>query len=183
MPRLQGQLLRRRRGDPGDGRADGGRAERRAVPDAARRGRRGQCQRDPVRARQPRPQATPGLGQRLRGGARVERRRSRGAVIMTKGNPVASEPVLVQALATLVVWAATRYGLHVSDEQALQVAGGAFIVLAPFVRQLVTPTVKQPQLEPLLAVEPSPTIQVHVAGRSEERRVGKECRSRWSPYH
>src|SRR2546425_11525841 len=24
---------------------------------------------------------------------------------------------------------------------------------------------------------------VRVAGRSEERRVGKECRSRWSPYH
>ena len=22
-----------------------------------------------------------------------------------------------------------------------------------------------------------------VQGRSEERRVGKECRSRWSPYH
>ena len=22
-----------------------------------------------------------------------------------------------------------------------------------------------------------------VLGRSEERRVGKECRSRWSPYH
>ena len=22
-----------------------------------------------------------------------------------------------------------------------------------------------------------------VNGRSEERRVGKECRSRWSPYH
>src|SRR6266540_785863 len=131
MPRLQGQLLRRRRGDPGDGRADGGRAERRAVPDAARRGRRGQCQRDPVRARQPRPQATP------------------------------------------VVWAATRYGLHVSDEQALQVAGGAFIVLAPFVRQLVTPTVKQPQLEPLLAVEPSPTIQVHVAG-ADPARVADE---------
>src|SRR3712207_9452168 len=29
-------------------------------------------------------------------------------------------------------------------------------------------------------------VQVHehlVDGRSEERRVGKECRSRWSPYH
>src|SRR2546422_1684606 len=26
--------------------------------------------------------------------------------------------------------------------------------------------------------------QIHVtSGRSEERRVGKECRSRWSPYH
>src|SRR3989454_4076295 len=24
---------------------------------------------------------------------------------------------------------------------------------------------------------------VDVQGRSEERRVGKECRSRWSPYH
>src|SRR5256886_16281945 len=24
---------------------------------------------------------------------------------------------------------------------------------------------------------------VHGQGRSEERRVGKECRSRWSPYH
>ena len=24
---------------------------------------------------------------------------------------------------------------------------------------------------------------VHILTRSEERRVGKECRSRWSPYH
>src|ERR1035441_11112647 len=24
---------------------------------------------------------------------------------------------------------------------------------------------------------------LEAAGRSEERRVGKECRSRWSPYH
>ena len=28
------------------------------------------------------------------------------------------------------------------------------------------------------------TIPIHrVRSRSEERRVGKECRSRWSPYH
>ena len=26
-------------------------------------------------------------------------------------------------------------------------------------------------------------VTVQVLGRSEERRVGKECRSRWSPYH
>ena len=25
--------------------------------------------------------------------------------------------------------------------------------------------------------------QILLNGRSEERRVGKECRSRWSPYH
>ena len=27
------------------------------------------------------------------------------------------------------------------------------------------------------------TITVNLTIRSEERRVGKECRSRWSPYH
>ena len=27
------------------------------------------------------------------------------------------------------------------------------------------------------------TIEASKALRSEERRVGKECRSRWSPYH
>src|SRR3712207_9089476 len=26
-------------------------------------------------------------------------------------------------------------------------------------------------------------LAAHAAVRSEERRVGKECRSRWSPYH
>ena len=26
-------------------------------------------------------------------------------------------------------------------------------------------------------------VALHAAARSEERRVGKECRSRWSPYH
>src|SRR5574340_2802 len=30
---------------------------------------------------------------------------------------------------------------------------------------------------------PSPTPGVLPNSRSEERRVGKECRSRWSPYH
>ena len=28
-----------------------------------------------------------------------------------------------------------------------------------------------------------PPVSVGGAARSEERRVGKECRSRWSPYH
>ena len=26
-------------------------------------------------------------------------------------------------------------------------------------------------------------LRIEYAARSEERRVGKECRSRWSPYH
>ena len=38
--------------------------------------------------------------------------------------------------------------------------------------------------QPVGLVEPE--VQAGKAGgrkRSEERRVGKECRSRWSPYH
>ena len=26
-------------------------------------------------------------------------------------------------------------------------------------------------------------VDIQIEQRSEERRVGKECRSRWSPYH
>src|SRR2546430_16515757 len=35
----------------------------------------------------------------------------------------------------------------------------------------------------MLAFQPEETIEKIVSRRSEERRVGKECRSRWSPYH
>ena len=31
--------------------------------------------------------------------------------------------------------------------------------------------------------ETSATVERSASARSEERRVGKECRSRWSPYH
>ena len=37
-----------------------------------------------------------------------------------------------------------------------------------------------PQLEKALAQKQRPNTAIN---RSEERRVGKECRSRWSPYH
>src|ERR1035441_5944298 len=33
------------------------------------------------------------------------------------------------------------------------------------------------------ALHPSSDLATHLELRSEERRVGKECRSRWSPYH
>ena len=34
-----------------------------------------------------------------------------------------------------------------------------------------------------IAVENGEVIVTRPTDRSEERRVGKECRSRWSPYH
>src|SRR5256886_15746157 len=36
-------------------------------------------------------------------------------------------------------------------------------------------------VSPVIHDEASEARKMH--GRSEERRVGKECRSRWSPYH
>src|ERR1022692_635911 len=52
----------------------------------------------------------------------------------------------------------------------------------------ITATVKQRKREKREAA-PEPRLDLPSAGagaeqdRSEERRVGKECRSRWSPYH
>ena len=37
--------------------------------------------------------------------------------------------------------------------------------------------------EPAVVVLPGPPRELQPMWRSEERRVGKECRSRWSPYH
>ena len=44
-----------------------------------------------------------------------------------------------------------------------------------------------PVLDPLVglawAAASNPRLKLGTTMRSEERRVGKECRSRWSPYH
>ena len=37
--------------------------------------------------------------------------------------------------------------------------------------------------EIVLKPEQESAVRALLADRSEERRVGKECRSRWSPYH
>src|SRR5256886_10159435 len=40
-----------------------------------------------------------------------------------------------------------------------------------------------PQLRHGCLIVSADTLMQRLAPRSEERRVGKECRSRWSPYH
>ena len=49
----------------------------------------------------------------------------------------------------------------------------------PHYRMWQVKNLKDKTVEPVY-YEPN-QIQLHL--RSEERRVGKECRSRWSPYH
>src|SRR3989441_12279665 len=41
----------------------------------------------------------------------------------------------------------------------------------------------QPALVGTVSIEKSEQLSKLLKKRSEERRVGKECRSRWSPYH
>src|SRR5438874_12344297 len=51
------------------------------------------------------------------------------------------------------------------------------VVLLPF--QLLRLSLATPSRWTPLAL----SVFLHCVVRSEERRVGKECRSRWSPYH
>ena len=55
---------------------------------------------------------------------------------------------------------------------AIALIGGIILIVASVFMNI--PSDKK--TEEILAVLPG-------ANRSEERRVGKECRSRWSPYH
>ena len=50
----------------------------------------------------------------------------------------------------------------------------------PVVQQTVTPVQQMPKFDESAA---SVSLIGFNTTRSEERRVGKECRSRWSPYH
>src|SRR5476649_313132 len=72
---------------------------------------------------------------------------------------------------------------------AVNVAVGKPIAHAVDSRRIdVSPDTASGSVTDLLAQIQETTVQVHsiakvVVNRSEERRVGKECRSRWSPYH
>src|SRR3712207_9541591 len=70
------------------------------------------------------------------------------------------------------------------NEQVEYVAGiesRGFIFAAPIAYQLGAGLVpiRKPGKLPTKTVEAAYSLEY----RSEERRVGKECRSRWSPYH
>ena len=61
-----------------------------------------------------------------------------------------------------------------------------FLLAVSVLTGLATGAASSASFRALLAAgqRPIPTQEVSYAGnRSEERRVGKECRSRWSPYH
>src|SRR3989442_14727899 len=65
----------------------------------------------------------------------------------------------------------------IGDAAYLEVAGAPLPMMAPVAIQMAETAVKN--IRRRIAGQPP----VEFRYRSEERRVGKECRSRWSPYH
>src|SRR2546422_5746213 len=82
------------------------------------------------------------------------------------------------------VWAAED-GVEVQEVQVRMVDHSPVVLLIVgerFVPIFVDPTVAV-SIASALSGGASPRPLSHDLIRSEERRVGKECRSRWSPYH
>src|SRR2546427_601379 len=77
--------------------------------------------------------------------------------------------VAVLVLASFAGRAATRTLERLADQRGAEVAARAAALVANYVRE------RHGEADRLAA---NPSLI-----RSEERRVGKECRSRWSPYH
>src|SRR2546427_9604828 len=89
---------------------------------------------------------------------------------------LAAALVVLVALFLIVVPGVSFAGLIVA--QAQEIAGG--VIQSPILTRLSQVRIGEFQVGPQLA-----DLGRSVAAwlRSEERRVGKECRSRWSPYH
>src|SRR3989442_10816814 len=70
----------------------------------------------------------------------------------------------------------------------LIVVGVIGALAVPYVLDVVNPPGVKPAVvpkpaAPAVATPAPPPALAPAPARSEERRVGKECRSRWSPYH
>src|SRR2546422_9549312 len=84
--------------------------------------------------------------------------------------------VLFATLASTGLRAGEAFGLHVDDLDLT--AGKVYVRRSVWNGHEVT--VKTKRGYRVVNIEPT---LVTMLKRSEERRVGKECRSRWSPYH
>src|SRR3712207_154348 len=71
----------------------------------------------------------------------------------------------------------------VKKKQSLEAFGTLGTVEVPIEGQLepLTLSIKATNINKNISIEDGDIVDINI--RSEERRVGKECRSRWSPYH
>src|SRR5258708_39485280 len=112
-----------------------------------------------------------------RGGCRSEEQRARFSQI-TATRP--AEPFMPVGLLTLE--------LHIPDAHSLKDKRQIVRSLKDRLRRHFNVAVAEMEYQEvwqrsIIGVVTLSTAEQHVEERSEERRVGKECRSRWSPYH
>src|SRR2546429_9934484 len=74
-----------------------------------------------------------------------------------------------------------RQAIGASGASALMLAGGTTPL--PAYRELARGPLPHDRLHVLFSDDRYVPSDADASNRSEERRVGKECRSRWSPYH
>src|SRR2546425_9644504 len=96
-------------------------------------------------------------------------------------------PAMVPRVATVLAGAGPVVTMTLPEVGAVHPAGTRIVAWEPALKSLPVGAAKVkikvlpmvPAVTPvgLTVIVPSPSL------RSEERRVGKECRSRWSPYH
>src|SRR3989475_5079130 len=72
---------------------------------------------------------------------------------------------------------------YVSSERKLGVQQNARIAMDMIVRQIRMAGYFPENFDTDTTNDVANSVQIATDTRSEERRVGKECRSRWSPYH
>ena len=61
--------------------------------------------------------------------------------------------------------------------------GGFFLIRDKIMITRIPANIEPAYKTFLTCLEENAEVGIDVLERSEERRVGKECRSRWSPYH
>src|SRR5256885_15600087 len=108
---------------------------------------------------------------------------SDSALVITRRDVLAAASVGLATAPAFPAWAAAggqlTWGIHVSLAPVWFEPAEASGIITPF---MVFYALHDAMVKPMPGKALAPSLAESFA-RSEERRVGKECRSRWSPYH
>ena len=111
----------------------------------------------------------------------VELRLSRGKVVMLRPGGVRVAVDEAVAVLVFVLMGMAVDQLAVAVQVVVEVAMAVTVFMG--VLQLADGAAAALAVGEGETVEGGQVLVLQKFGRSEERRVGKECRSRWSPYH
>ena len=97
-------------------------------------------------------------------------------VIQDVHDPSANSDLDRIVVEQLVIWMGENRGIWESEPASFSVNVGMGTIADPKFASFVATALKNHKV-------PAKALGFEISERSEERRVGKECRSRWSQYH